>query len=149
MASIEEAIAQLEDSAGKLKQLTVEESRAIRDAVREATREATERVKAEYKDKKALARKETKEAEKSIKDAQARIQKALSRDTPAATGGKRAPRGMREKQFLEYVGKNPDSKLADIARGIGIQASAANNIAKKAVSDGKVTKSDSKTYRLV
>ena len=52
MSSIEDAIKQLEESAGKLKQLSVEESRAVRDAVREATKEATSKVKAEYKDKK-------------------------------------------------------------------------------------------------
>ena len=147
MSSIEDAIKQLEESAGKLKQLTVEESRAIRDAVREATKDATARVKAEYKDKKDQARRDAKDAEKSIKDAQSRIQKALGREVSATTPGKRAPRGLREKQFLEYVGQNPDSKLADIARGIGIQASAANNIAKKAVAEGKVTKSAGKTYR--
>lgn len=148
MSSIEDAIKQLEQSAGKLKQLSVEESRAVRDAVREATKDATAKVKAEYKDKKARARQEAREAEKAIKDAQSRIQKALGGDGSAAKGGTRAPRGMREKQFLDYVGKNPDSKLADIARGIGIQASAANNIAKKAVAEGKVKKSASKTYKL-
>lgn len=148
MSSIEDAIKQLEESAGRLKQLSVEESRAIRDAVREATKEATARVKAEYKDKKASARKEARDAEKSIKDAQARIQKALGSESTAKTPGKRAPRGLREKQFLEYVKENPDSKLADIARGIGIQASAANGIAKKTVKAGKVTKSPEKTYRI-
>jgi len=146
MSSIEDAIKQLEDSAGKLKQLTVEESRAIRDAVREATREATDRVKSEYKEKKAAAKREARDAEKAIKDAQSRIQKALGGEKAAKSGGTRAPRGMREKQFLDYVEKNPGSKLADIARGIGIQASAANNIAKKAVADGKVKKSAAKTY---
>ncbi|HNH87346.1 MAG TPA: hypothetical protein PLE93_09600, partial [Solirubrobacterales bacterium] len=58
MSSIEDAIQQLETSASKLKQLSVEESRAIREAVRVATREATAKVKAEYKDKKDKARKE-------------------------------------------------------------------------------------------
>lgn len=147
MSSIEDAIKQLEESAGRLKQLTVEESRATKDAVREATREATQRVKAEYKEKKAEARRQTREAEKSIREAQARIQRALGADSGASTAaGKRAPRGLREKQFVEYVGKNPGSKLADIARGIGIQASAANNIAKKAVAEGKVKKAADKTY---
>ncbi len=146
MSSIEEAIKQLEESAGKLKQLTVEESRAIKDAVRSATKEATDKVKAEYKDKKAAARQEAREAEKAIKDAQARIHKALGSDAPAASSGSRAPRGLREQQFIEYVQKNPGSKLADIARGIGIQSSAANGIAKKAVAAGKVKKSADKTY---
>lgn len=146
MSSIEEAIKQLEESAGKLKQLTVEESRAIKDAVRSATKEATDKVKAEYKDKKAAARQEAREAEKAIKDAQARIHKALGSDAPATSSGSRAPRGLREQQFIEYVQKNPGSKLADIARGIGIQSSAANGIAKKAVAAGKVKKSADKTY---
>lgn len=148
MSSIEDAIKQLEESAGKLKKLSVEESRAIRDAVQEATREATARVKSEYRDKKAAAKKEAREAEKSIKEAQSRIQKALGFEGGGSGTAKRAPRGMREKQFLDYVGKNPGSKLADIARGIGIQASAANNIAKKAVADGKVKKAADKTYTL-
>lgn len=149
MSTIEDAIKQLEESAGRLRELTVEESRAIKDAVREATREATQQVKDEYKEKKAEARKQTKEAEKSIKEAQARIQRALGAENgTSSVKGKRAPRGLREKQFVEYVQKNPGSKLADIARGIGIQASAANNIAKKAVAEGKVKKAADKTYTL-
>jgi len=146
MSSIEDAIKQLETSASNLKQLSVDESRAIRDAVREATKEATAKVKAEYKDKKALARKEAREAEKSIKEAQSRIQKALGAEKSASSGGKRAKRGEREAQFVAYVKENPGSKLADIARGIGVQNSAANGLAKKAVASGKVKKSAQKTY---
>jgi hypothetical protein len=126
----------------------VEESRAIRDAVKEATREATAKVKAEYKDKKAKARQEARDAEKSIKEAQTRIQKALGSEKSASTGGKRARRGERDEQFLAYVKANPDSKLADIARGIGVQNSAANGLAKKAVAAGKVKKSPEKTYKV-
>lgn len=146
MSSIEDAIQQLETSASKLKQLSVEESRAIRDAVKEATKEATAKVKDEYKDKKAQARKEAKDAEKAIKDAQARIQKALGSEKSSSTGAKRAKRGEREAQFVAYVKENPGSKLADIARGIGVQNSAANGLAKKAVASGKVKKSAEKTY---
>ena len=147
MSSIEDAIQQLETSASKLKQLSVEESRAIREAVRDATREATAKVKAEYKDKKDKARKEARDAEKSIKDSQSRIQKALGSEKGGSTGGKRAKRGEREAQFVAYVKENPDSKLADIARGIGVQNSAANGLAKKAVAAGKVKKSAQKTYK--
>lgn len=146
MSSIEDAIQQLETSASRLRELSVEESRAIRDAVKEATKEATSKVKSEYKDKKAQARKEAKEAEKAIKDAQARIQKALGSEKAASTGGKRAKRGEREAQFVAYVKDNPGSKLADIARGIGVQNSAANGLAKKAVASGKVKKSADKKY---
>ena len=149
MSSIEDAIDQLETSASKLKQLSVEESRAIRDAVKEATREATSRVKAEFKEKKSLARKEASEAEKAIKDAQNRIQKALGSDKGTSTGGKRARRGERDAQCLAYVKENPGSKLADIARGIGVQSSAANGLAKKAVAAGTVKKSAEKTYTAV
>ena len=147
MSSIEDAIEQLETSASKLKQLSVEESRAIRDAVKEATKEAKAKVKAEYKEKKEQARKEAREAEKAIKDAQARIQKALGSESGASTGGtKRARRGEREAQFVQYVKDNPGSRLADIARGIGVQNSAANGLAKKAVAAGTVKKSADKTY---
>lgn len=146
MSSIEDAIQQLETSASRLRELSVEESRAIRDAVKEATKEATSKVKSEYKDKKAQARKEAKEAEKAIKDAQARIQKALGSEKAASTGGKRAKRGEREAQFVAYVKDNPGSKLADIARGIGVQNSAANGLAKKAIASGKVKKSADKKY---
>lgn len=146
MSSIEDAIQQLETSASKLKQLSVDESRAVRDAVKEATKEATAKVKAEYKDKKEAARKEAREAEKSIKEAQARIQKALGSEKAAPSGGQRARRGERDAQFLAYVKENPGSKLADIARGIGVQNSAANGLAKKAVAAGTVKKSAEKTY---
>jgi len=150
VSSIEDAIEQLETSAAKLKQLSVEESRAIREAVKEATKEATARVRAEYKEKKAQARKEAREAEKAIKDAQARIQKALGSETATATGTrKRAKRGEREAQFVAYVKEHPGSRLADIARGIGVQNSAANGLAKKAVAAGKVKKSADKTYTAV
>lgn len=149
MSSIEDAIHQLETSASKLKQLSVEESRAIRDAVKEATREATAKVKDEYKEKKEQARKEAREAEKAIKDAQSRIQKALGSEKAAPTGAKRARRGEREAQFLAYVKENPGSRLADIARGIGVQNSAANGLAKKAVAAGTVKKSAEKTYTAV
>lgn len=149
MSSIEDAIQQLETSASKLKQLSVEESRAIRDAVKEASKEASAKVKAEYKEKKAQARKEAREAEKSIKEAQARIQKALGAEKSGSTGGTRAKRGEREAQFVAYVKENPGSKLADIARGIGVQNSAANGLAKKAVASKKVKKSAEKTYTAV
>lgn len=145
MASIDEAISQLEQSAEKLKKLTQEESKAITAAVREATTEARAKVKAEFADKKKAARKEAREAEKAVRDAQARIQKALGAEaTPSS--GRRAKRGERERQFVEYVAAHPGSKLADIARGIGIQSSAANALAKKAVEAGKVKKSKEKTY---
>ncbi len=114
--------------------------------MKEATKEATAKVKAEYKEKKAQAIKEERAAAKAIKDAQARIQKALSSDKGGSTGGKRAKRGEREAQFVAYVKENPGSKLADIARGIGVQNSAANGLAKKAVAAGTVKKSADKTY---
>ena len=146
MSSIEDAIKQLEESASKLKQLSVEESRAILDAVKEATKEATAKVKAEYKEKKASARKEARDAEKSIKEAQARISKALGTEHSASTSGTRAKRGQREAEFVAYVKANPGQKLSDIARGIGIQPSAANNLAKKLAEAGKIKKSKEKTY---
>lgn len=146
MSSIEDAIKQLEASSSNLKQMSIEESRAIRDAVKQATKVATEKVKAEFKEKKTAARLEAKEAEKSVKDAQARIQKALGAESEATFTRTRAPKGLREKQFVDYVQSNPGSNLANIARGIGIQSSAVNGIAQKAVAEGKVKKADDKTY---
>ena len=58
----------------------------------------------------------------------------------------RAKRGEREAQFVAYVKENPGSKLADIARGIGVQNSAANGLAKKTVASGQVKKAADKTY---
>lgn len=146
MSSIEDAIKQLEESTGKLKQLSVEESRAIRDAVKEATKEAKAKVKAEYAEKKKAAKAEAKEAERAIKDAQSRIQKALHIDGSAPASGTRAKRGQREAEFIAYVEANPGSKLSEICRGIGVQPSAGNGLAKKAVASGKVKKSADKTY---
>ncbi len=145
MSSIEDAIKQLEESTGKLRDLSKEESKAITQAVREATKEAKARVKSEYAAKKKAAKKEAREAEKAIKDAQSRIQKALGAEKKSSSGT-RAKRGQRNDEFLEYVKANPESKLADIARGIGIQSSAATGIAKKLVASGKVRKSKEKTY---
>lgn len=145
MSSIEDAIKQLEESSSKLRDLSKEESKAITQAVREATKEAKAKVKAEYAAKKKAAKTEAREAEKAIKDAQSRIQKALGTEKSTNTGT-RAKRGEREKQFVEYVKANPSSKLADIARGIGVQNSAANGLAKKAIAAGTVKKSADKTY---
>lgn len=145
MSSIEDAIKQLEESTGKLRDLSREESKAITQAVREATKEAKAKVKSEYAAKKKAAKKEARDAEKAIKDAQSRIQKALGAEKKAGSGT-RAKRGERDKQFVEYVKENPGSKLADIARGIGIQNSAANGVAKRLVANGQVKKSKEKTY---
>ncbi|MBN8868234.1 MAG: MarR family transcriptional regulator [Solirubrobacterales bacterium] len=148
MASIDQAIEQLEVSNRKLTSLSEEETKAIRTAVADATKEATVRVKAEYKEKKDAAREEARVAERAVKDAQARIQRALGPKHVQQPVRGRAKRGEREAQFLAYVEANPNLKLAEIARGIGIQHSAVNVLAKKAVAAGTVKRSAEKRYSL-
>ena len=93
MSGIEDAIKRIEEAAVKQRDLTVEESRAIKDAVGKASREARDSVKSEYKDRRAQVKREVEEAEKAVKDARARIEKALGSDTQ--TKKSRAPRGSR------------------------------------------------------
>jgi hypothetical protein len=144
MSSIDQTIEQIEKSFQKEQELLAEESKAIKEAVTEASKEAKEKVKAEYADKIKLARQEAREARKYVKEARARIEKALQSESSAAP--KRAKKGERDKQFLVFVKENPDKKLSEIARGIGIKPQSANGVAKRLVEQGKVEKSAQKTY---
>lgn len=141
MSDIEDAIKRIEEAAAKQRDLTVEESRAIKDAVTKASREARENVKAEYKARRKQIRKEVKEAEKAIKDARARIEKALGSDRSTKS---RAPRGSRAAQLEKFFRDNPGSTVSQAAKSQGVSPNGLYPVARKLTEEGKLKKDGSK-----
>jgi DNA-binding IclR family transcriptional regulator len=142
MSGIEDAIKRIEEAAAKQRDLTVEESRAIKDAVAKASREARGSVKAEYKERRAKVKKEIKEAEKAVKDAKARIEKALGSDTQSTKA--RAPRGSRAATLHKYFKANPGSTVSDAAKSQGVSPNGLYPVARKLTEEGKLKKDGSK-----
>lgn len=142
MSGIEEAIKSIEEAAAKQRDLTVEESRAIKDAVAKASREARDRVKDEYKERRAQVKKEVKEAEKAVRDAKVRIEKALGSETQPKT--KRAPRGSRATALQKYFKENPGSTVSEAAKSQGVSPNGLYSVARKLTEEGKLKKDGSK-----
>ncbi len=142
MSGIEEAINRIEEAAVKQRDLTVEESRAIKEAVAKATREARDSVKAEYKERRAQVKKEVKEAEKAVKDARVRIERALGSDTQ--TTKTRAPRGSRATTLHKFFKDNPGSTVSDAAKSQGVSPNGLYPVARKLTEEGKLKKDGSK-----
>jgi hypothetical protein len=141
MSDIEDAIKRIEEAAAKQRDLTVEESRAIKEAVAKASREARDNVKKEYKARRKQVKKEVKEAEKAIKDARARIEKALGAEGKTRT---RAPRGSRAEQLEKYFRDNPGSTVSQAAKSQGVSPNGLYPVARKLTEDGKLKKDGSK-----
>ncbi len=142
MSGIDEAIKRIEEAAAKQRDLTVEESRAIKDAVAKASREARDSVKAEYRERRAQVKKEVKEAEKAVRDARARIEKALG--TESKPKKSRAPRGSRAKALRKYFKDNPGSTVSDAAKSQGVSPNGLYPVARKLTEEGKLKKDGSK-----
>lgn len=142
MSGIEDAIKRIEEAAAKQRDLTVEESRAIKDAVAKASREARDSVKAEYRERRAQVKKEVKEAEKAVKDARVRIEKALGSDTK--TGKSRAPRGSRATTLHKFFKDNPGSTVSEAAKSQGVSPNGLYPVARKLTEEGKLKKDGSK-----
>ena len=145
MSDIDKAIKRIEEAAAKQRDLTVEESRAIKDAVTKASREARDNVKAEYKTRRAQIKKEVKEAEKSIKEARVRIEKALG---SRGRRSSRAPRGSRAVQLEKYFRDNPGSTVSQAAKSQGVSPNSLYPVARKLTEAGKLKKDGSK-YKAV
>ncbi len=141
MSGIEDAIKSIEEAAAKQRDLTVEESRAIKDAVAKASREARDNVKAEYKARRSQVKKEVKEAEKAIRDAKSRIEKALGSDTKSKS---RAPRGSRATTLHKFFKDNPGSTVSDAAKSQGVSPNGLYPVARKLTEEGKLKKDGSK-----
>lgn len=62
----------------------------------------------------------------------------------SGTGRRGRPRGSgsRAQEFLDYVQKNPGSSVADVAKGIGVNANYLYRVANQLQEDGKVEKQD-------
>jgi len=142
MSGIEDAIDRIEEAATKQRDLTVEESRAIKDAVAKASREARNKVKDEYRERRAQVKKEVKEAEKAVRDAKARIEKALG--TESQPKKSRAPRGSRATTLHKYFKDNPGSTVSDAAKSQGVSPNGLYPVARKLTEDGKLKKNGSK-----
>ena len=141
MSGIEDAIKRIEEAAAKQRDLTVEESREIKDAVAKATREARDSVEAEYKERRAQVKKEVKEAEKAIRDAKVRIEKALGSDSKSSS---RAPRGSRATTLHKFFKDNPGSTVSDAAKSQGVSPNGLYPVARKLTEEGKLKKDGAK-----
>ncbi|MEX0620039.1 MAG: hypothetical protein WD181_00475 [Solirubrobacterales bacterium] len=141
MSDIEKAIKRIEEAAAKQRDLTVEESRAIKEAVGKASREARDSVKTEYRTRRAQIKKEVKEAEKAIKVARVRIEKALGADTRSRT---RAPRGSRAVKLEQFFRDNPGATVSQAAKSQGVSPNGLYPVARKLTADGKLKKDGSK-----
>ncbi len=143
MSGIEEAIKRIEKAAAKQRDLTVEESRAIKDAVAKASREARDSVRAEYKERRAQVKKEVKEAEKAVKDAKVRIEKALGSETQTKKKT-RAARGTRATALHKYFKQHPGSTVSEAAKSQGVSPNGLYPVARKLTEEGKLKKDGSK-----
>lgn len=83
MSAIDKAIEQLEKSVEKIREVSANESKAVEKAVRESSETARTRVESDYAATKKRLLKEARDAEKSIKDAIAKIEKAFAQDKPS------------------------------------------------------------------
>ena len=59
-------------------------------------------------------------------------------------GGKRAPRGKREKQLLASIGAHPDFRVSDHAREVGVKPQQLYPILNRLVDNEKIVKKDNK-----
>ena len=82
MSSIDKAIEQLEKSVEKIRKFSVSESRAVQKAVKESSGSARSRVGTDYAATRKRLLKEANDAEKSIKEAITRIEKAFADVNP-------------------------------------------------------------------
>lgn len=141
MSDIEKAIKRIEEAASKQRKLTVDESRAVKDAVTKASREARDKVKAEYKARRSQINKEVKEAEKAVKEARARIEKALGSDRRTSS---RAPRGSRAIELEKFFRENPGATVSQAAKSQGVSPNGLYPVARKLTAEGKLKKDGSK-----
>jgi len=141
MSDIENAIKRIEELAVEQRDLAAEEGRAIKGAVTKAKREARDNVKAEYKARRKQIGKEFKEAEKVIKDARSRIEKALGSDGGTKS---RAPRGSRAAELEKYFRDNPGSTVSQAAKSQGVSPNGLYPVARKLTDEGKLKKDGSK-----
>ena len=69
---------------------------------------------------------------------------ASRRSTPkrSRAGGKRAPRGQRQAQFLTNISKDPGATMTEVARKMGVSPQQLYPIARKLEQDGAIVKSE-------
>ena len=79
---IDKAIDQLEKSVEKIREFSINESKAVQKAVRESSGSARSRVETDLAATRKRLLKEAKDAEKSIKEAIAGIEKSLADSNP-------------------------------------------------------------------
>ena len=79
---IDKAIDQLDKSVEKIREFSINESKAVQKAVRESSGSARSRVETDYAATRKRLLKEAKDAEKSIKEAIAGIEKSFADSNP-------------------------------------------------------------------
>ncbi len=71
-----------------------------------------------------------------------------SSSSPRKYRSDRAKRGERQAEFKATLKQNPDYRLSEIARSMGIDSTRASNLAKQLVDSGEIKKVDRGRYRL-
>ena len=71
-----------------------------------------------------------------------------SSSSPRSTGGGRAKKGERQAEFKATLKENPDYRLSEIARSMGIDSKRASAFAKKLVDSGEIKRVGRGQYRL-
>ncbi len=71
-----------------------------------------------------------------------------SSSSPRRTRGPQAKKGERQAEFKATLKANPDYRLGEIARSMGINSTRASNLAKQLVDSGEIKRVGRGQYRL-
>ncbi len=147
MSAIDKAIEQLEKSVEKIREFSVSESKAVEKAVRESSGSARTRVETDYAATKKRLLKEAKDAEKSLKEAITRIEKAFGQGKPARKRATRSTTKSAAKPKRKTATK-PKAKAKAAAKPKAKTAKkAAKKATKKAAAKKTATKAAAKSTR--
>ena len=146
---IDKAIDQLEKSVEKIREFSVNESKAVQKAVRDSSGSAKSRVETDYSATRKRLLKEAKDAEKSIKEALTRIEKALADANPVKRTAKPAAKKKpaRKTTARAAAKKKPAAKKAAAKKPVAKKPVAKKAAATKTAAKKTATKAASKVTR--
>ena len=129
---IDKAIDQLEKSVEKIREFSISESKAVQKAVRESSGSARSRVETDYAATRKRLLKEAKDAEKSIKEAIASIEKSLADSNPVKRASKpKAKKKPAAKKTATKAAAKPKAKKKPAAKKTATKAAAKPKAKKK------------------
>ncbi len=139
MSAIDKAIDQLEKSVERIREFSANESKAVQKTVRKSSGSARTRVESDYAATRKRLLKEARDAEKQLREAIARIEKAFG-DNPVT---KRTTRSTKKTARKRKTAAKPKAKAA--ARKTTAKAkTAAKKPAAKTKAAAKTRKSTAK-----